>query len=162
LVTFSRAGHIDLYYAHSTEIAGILNTHTNLAEQGLDVIDTLTPNLQALLDGQGSTAIVTNEQIQQAQAFLDALLPHASPELQQAIANERITHSLEELAGMTMDQAQAHILGAAGTSTPTQTPTSTPPRGIFAPGAKWRRRNAGTGMSSTNCRARKSRWTSIV
>ena len=103
--------YIDLYYAHSAEIAWIMDTHFDLAEQGLDVIDALTPNLQALLDGQGNAATITNAQIQQAQAFLDALLPYASPALQQAIADERAHRPLESMAGMNMDQAWAYLNG---------------------------------------------------
>jgi hypothetical protein len=100
---------IDLYYVHSAEIAAAMDTHPELAEQGMDVIDTLTPGLQALLDGQGDTVVITNEHIQEAQAFLDALIPYASPELQQAIADERVRHPLENLNGMTMDQAWAYL-----------------------------------------------------
>jgi hypothetical protein len=103
--------YIDLYYAHSAEIAWIMDTHTDLADQGLDVIDALTPNLQALLDGQGNAATITNEQIQQAQAFLDALLPYASPELQQAIADERARRPLELMADMNMDEAWNFLNG---------------------------------------------------
>jgi hypothetical protein len=119
----------DLYYAHSEEISAIMHSHSDIAEQGLDVIDALTPNLQALLDGQGSTATITNMQIQQAQAFLDAILPYASPQLQQAIADEQARHPLGQLSGMTMNQAWAEINSTAiltptATSTPTQTVTS--------------------------------------
>lgn len=101
--------YIDLYYAHSAEIATILNDHDQLAGQGLDVIDALTPNLQALLYGQGDTVMITSTQVQQTQAFLDALLPYASPELQQSIANERALHPLEIMIGMTMNQAMNYI-----------------------------------------------------
>lgn len=101
--------YIDLYYAHSEEIAAILDADSELADQGLDVVDTLTPGLQALLDGQGNTVVITSEQIQQAQAFLDALIPYASPELQHAIADERSRQPLEQLAGMTMLQAWVHL-----------------------------------------------------
>ena len=101
--------YIDLYYEQSAEIALILDTHTELAEQGLDVVDTFTPGMQALLDGQGDTVVITSEQIQQAQAFLDALIPYASPELQQAIADERDLHPLENMNGATMDQAWVYL-----------------------------------------------------
>lgn len=106
---------IDTYYEHSEEIASLMGADSDLAEQGLDVIDALTPNLQALLDGQGSTVVVTSEQIQQAQAFLDALLPYASPALQQAIADEQERHPLEQLNGKTMDQAWVHLNGYPST-----------------------------------------------
>jgi hypothetical protein len=101
--------YIDLYYANSAEIADILNAHSELAVQGLDVIDALTPGLEALPDGQGDTVTITDLQVQQSQAFLDSLLPYASPELQQAIASERARRPLENIIGMTMEQAQTYL-----------------------------------------------------
>lgn len=123
--------YTDLYYAHSQEIATIMNSNSEIAEQGLDVIDALTPNLQALLDGQGSSATITNVQVQQAQAFLDAILPYASPQLLQAIADEEVHQPLEQLSGLTMSQAWTEINSIATltpppTFTPTETPTPTP------------------------------------
>ena len=117
--------YINLYYANSAEIASIMTAHSELAEQGLDVIDALTPNLQALLDGQGNTVIITYEQIQQSEAFLDALLPYASTELQQAVADEQLRFPLNQLIGQTMSQAWVEI-NATSTATPTSTPTFTP------------------------------------
>jgi hypothetical protein len=108
-----------------------MNSNSEIAEQGLDVIDALTPNLQALLDGQGSSATITNVQVQQAQAFLDAILPYASPQLLQAIADEEVHQPLEQLSGLTMSQAWTEINSIATltpppTFTPTETPTPTP------------------------------------
>lgn len=128
-----------LYYEHSAEIAAIMISHPEIDEQGLDVIDAFTPNLQALLDGQGGTVTITTEQVQQAQAFLDVILPYASPRLQEAILNERELQPLEQLSGMTMAEAWEEINSIATptptntltstatlTSTPTATPTNTP------------------------------------
>lgn len=114
--------YIDLYYAHSAELAQLMLSDANLEEQGLDVVDSFTPNLQALLDGQGSSATITAEQVQQLQVFLDALLPNTSPEFQQAIAQERARRPLEQLVGLTMDQAWDNL-----TQEPTPTPTPIPP-----------------------------------
>lgn len=129
----------DLYYEHSAEIAAIMISHPEIDEQGLDVIDAFTPNLQALLDGQGGTVTITTEQVQQAQTFLDVILPYASPQLQEAILNERELQPLEQLSGMTMAEAWEEINSIATptptntltstatlTSTPTATPTNTP------------------------------------
>ncbi|MCI0553933.1 MAG: hypothetical protein L0287_23545, partial [Anaerolineae bacterium] len=103
--------YIDLYYSHSAEIATIMNTHPELAEQGMDFIDLMTPNLQALLDGRGDAVEITIEQVQKAEAFLDALIPFASPELQETIAQERQRHPLNQLAGVTMDEAWIYLNG---------------------------------------------------
>jgi len=103
--------YTDLYYTHSPEIASIMDTHTELAEQGLDVIDFLTPNLQALVDNQGGSAVISSAEIQQAQGFLNALSSYASSDLQEAILAEVNKTPLEELEGMTMDQAWAYLNG---------------------------------------------------
>ena len=103
--------YITLYYAHSAEIAAIMDAHVDLAEQGMNVIDALTPNLQALLDGQGNSVTITAEQVQQTQAFLDALLPYASPTLQQTITDERARRPLEEMTDKTMSQAWNSLNG---------------------------------------------------
>ncbi|MEK6752903.1 MAG: hypothetical protein AABZ00_11640 [Chloroflexota bacterium] len=135
--TIAGQRYVDLYYTHGFEIAAILNNNPDLADQGLDVIDALTPNLQALLDGQGGSATITNAQVQQAQAFLDAILPYASLQLQQAIADERASHPLEQLNGITMSQAWAYLNNEqiptaiptptlSPTPTITNTPTTTP------------------------------------
>ncbi len=127
--------YINAYYAHSADLAQIMLSHPDLEEQGLDVVDLFTPNLQALVDGQGSSVTITAEQVQQLQAFLDALLPYASPEFQQAIAEERAQRPLEQLVGLTMDQAWENLNQeptptpsptATVTTTPSPTPTATP------------------------------------
>lgn len=119
--------YIDVYYQHSAEIAFIMNSNPVIAEQGLDFIDSFTPNLQSLLDGQGSSVVITSTQIQEAEAFLDAILPYASSALQQTIANERIQQPLEQFIGVTMDEALEYVEdGVSETPTPTVTPTFTP------------------------------------
>jgi len=121
--------YIDVYYQHSAEIASIMNSHPNIAEQGLDFIDSFTPNLQALLDGQGNTVVITNAQVQEAEAFLDAILPYASNALQQTIAIERLQQPLEQFIGVSMDEALEYVedgVSATPTSTITPTLTATP------------------------------------
>jgi len=103
--------YINVYYAHSPGIAAIMDAHLDLAEQGLDVIDLLVPNLQALLDGNGGTMTITEDQIQQAQAFLDALAPYASPELQDAILAEEQRRPLAAMQDLTMEAAWAYLNG---------------------------------------------------
>jgi hypothetical protein len=103
--------YIDVYYAHSAEIAEIMLAYPKLDEQGLNVIDAFTPNLQSLLDGQGNSAVITAEQTQQAQAFLDALLPYASSALRQTIMDERARRPLETTVGMTMSEAWDYLNG---------------------------------------------------
>lgn len=85
-------------------------SNPELDDQGLDVIDAFTPALQALLDGQGDTVVITSSLVHQAQAFLDALLPYASLSLQQDIADEQEQHPLERYVGMNMDQAFENIV----------------------------------------------------
>ncbi len=103
--------YIDIYYTHSTEIATLMLADPQLDDEGMATLELLVPGLQALVDGQGETVTITAEQVQQAEAFLDALAAVGSPALQQAIATERTRRPLAQLVGMTMDQAWAHLNG---------------------------------------------------
>ena len=101
--------YINLFYENTVEITTILYNNPDLDDHGLDVIDDLTPNLEALLDGRGDTVAITAGQVGRAQAFLDEFLPYASPKLRQAISDERRRRPLENMVGMTMDQAWAYL-----------------------------------------------------
>lgn len=103
--------YIDMYYTHSAEIADLLLADPALYDEGMATLELFVPGLQALVDGQGETVTVTAEQVQRAEAFLDALAAVGSPTLQQAIATERARRPLAQLVGMTMDQAWAHLNG---------------------------------------------------
>jgi len=103
--------YIDVYYAHSAEIANLMLADPELDDVGFATLDLFVPGLEALLDGQGDTVTITAEQVKQAEAFLDALSAAGSPELRQAIAEERARRPLEQTVGMTFDEAWAYLNG---------------------------------------------------
>jgi hypothetical protein len=70
-----------------------------------------TPSLQALLDGNGDSAIITAEQVQGLQSFLDALVQYGDEDLQSIILAELEKHPLENLIGLTMNGAWVQING---------------------------------------------------
>ncbi|MEK7786492.1 MAG: hypothetical protein AAB658_13870, partial [Chloroflexota bacterium] len=84
------------------------------------------PMLQALIDGNGNSVIITAEQVQAVQSFLDHLSAVASPALQQTIADERAQHPLDQMIGMTMDDAWIRLNDEANISTLTPTASETP------------------------------------
>ena len=104
--------YIGLFYEHSQEITTIMYNHPELADHGLDVIDELSPALQALLDGRGGTVSITRGQVGRVEGFLDEFLSYASPKLRQAIYDERRRRPLENMIGLTMDQAWAYLNGS--------------------------------------------------
>jgi hypothetical protein len=106
----------DLYYQHSLEIATLMLADTDLYDQGFEALDAFLPGLQALVDGNGETVTITAGQVSAAQAFLDELSASGSPELQQAIQDERDRYPLENLIGVTMDQAWTYLNGFPSTS----------------------------------------------
>jgi PKD repeat protein len=101
--------YIDLYYGHGMEIVEIIRSSPAIREEAIDTIQLWEPNLQALVDGEGNTAIITSGQVQAVQTFLDDLSALGSSELQQTIASERENMPLEQTIGTTMDQAWEEI-----------------------------------------------------
>jgi hypothetical protein len=105
--------YTDIYYSHSTEIAGLMLGSRVLYQQGMETLEMFVPGLQALVDGQGSRATISAEQVQKAQAFLNALSAAGSPGLSQTIAREQARRPLASLAGRTFDEAWAYLSGYA-------------------------------------------------
>lgn len=103
--------YTNLYYAHTVEVVQILDGDSALREEAAEVVVLWQPNLQALVDGQGDTVVITSELMERTLAFIDQLSANTSPELQQIIAVELALHPPEEMIGMTMDQAWNHING---------------------------------------------------
>ncbi|MBI2758029.1 MAG: hypothetical protein HYX49_05060 [Chloroflexi bacterium] len=103
--------YIDLYYANGPEISKLLWDNRDLANEALATLNLWQSNLQALVDGQGSSVTITEEQVQAIQTFLDHLSVKGSPALQQIIANERARRPLEQAVGMKVDQAWTYLNG---------------------------------------------------
>jgi len=119
--------YIDLYYGHGFEITEILRNNSEVRDEAISTLQLWEPNLQALVDGNGNSVTITDEQVQTIQTFLNHLSALGSPELQQTIASEQAGLNMQELVGQTMSQAWEDIGGVAtATPTATDTPTSTP------------------------------------
>lgn len=103
--------YIDLYYANGPEISKLLLDNRDLANEALATLQLWQPNLQAWVNGQGSSVTITQEQVQAIQTFLGNLSAKGSPELLQTIANEEAQRPLEQVVGMNMDNAWTYLNG---------------------------------------------------
>lgn len=103
--------YIATYYAHSPEIAAILLSDSALYEQGFAVIDSFVPVLQALVDGKGEGVVITAQQVEAVQDFLNALLAQSSPALAETIHAEQARRPLERVIGMNAAEAWAYLNG---------------------------------------------------
>lgn len=101
----------ELYYAYIPNIIQVLMEHPELSDSSIATLHLFAPSLQALLNGEGSSVIVTEEQAQGLQSFLDALIQYGDEDLQSVISAELEKHPLENLAGLTMDEAWNQING---------------------------------------------------
>jgi murein DD-endopeptidase MepM/ murein hydrolase activator NlpD len=100
-----------LYKEYSAGIAVILIQNEELYNQGYDILESLAPSLQALLDGNGGKATITSDQVFSIQTFLDSFTAEARPALQNAIRTERDRRPLEELIDLSMEEAWNHVNG---------------------------------------------------
>ncbi len=104
--------YTDLYYTHSDEATDLVFADANLWDLTLDGLFQWEANFSALVAGEGETAVITGSQIQAVEDFLDALSAAGSPELQQAIADERAKlPPFDTFIGMTMEEARGEFIG---------------------------------------------------
>jgi hypothetical protein len=100
--------YIDLYNTHAPEITQLLAQDPELQEQAVAALNAWQPNLAALVEGNGETMTITDEQMQTMNTFLDSLAVAGSTELQDVIAAER--EAVAGLADQTMDEATQEVL----------------------------------------------------
>ncbi|NWG05178.1 MAG: peptidoglycan DD-metalloendopeptidase family protein [Chloroflexi bacterium] len=101
----------DLYYAYIPNIVQVLIAHPELSDSSFETMNLFAPSLQALLDGNGDSVVITIEQVQGLQSFLYALVQYGDEDLQSVILAELEKHPLENLIGLTMDGAWVQING---------------------------------------------------
>ncbi len=101
--------YISLFDAHTREITQIIIDRPSIAVESLSVLMAWQPNLDALVNGHGDKAIITDEQVQAVSAYLDHLSRWASPELKSVIATERLMPPLAKTPGMSMNQAWVYL-----------------------------------------------------
>jgi len=97
------------YYSTGAEISGLLAKDPELTSEAIETLQLWEPNLRALVDGKGYTAIITGEQLEAVLTFLNHLYTLASPQLQEIIAGELSYKPLEQTIGMSMDEAWAYL-----------------------------------------------------
>jgi len=102
--------YTELYYEHTKEIAHILINDDKLYQQGYEILKSLEPALEDLLDGNGDLNI-TAAQISEIQSFLDGMDAQANPALQEAIQDEMEDRPLEALIGLSLADAWSHLNG---------------------------------------------------
>ncbi len=109
--------YTSLFYNHQDEIVRLMQADPSLLREGFSVLNIWQPNIQALLDNQGSKTTIKESQLQAVLLFLDHLSAVAGPELRQVIADERARTPLETLSGQTMDHAYELVVFRSSTGT---------------------------------------------
>ncbi len=107
----SRGGQraIELYYEHSPAIVTAAIADGTIITQGLAAVAAFEQNARDLAAGSGTTAMVTQNQIDTLNSFLDTLRAQASGDLADAIDRERARMDLDDLVGGSMDDAFAEL-----------------------------------------------------
>lgn len=102
--------YIDLFDQHGREITEILIAHRSpLLIDSLSLLNSWTPNLNALVNGKGDEVKITDEQVRSVITYLDKISQWASPELKTTIAVEMSNTPLEMTVGKTMNQAWVYL-----------------------------------------------------
>lgn len=108
----SPKGHhyIDLFDQHGREITDILFAHRSpLLLDSLSLLNLWTPNLNALVNGNGDDVKITDDQVTAVVTYLDKISQWANPELKSTIATEMSITPLEMTVGLTMNQAWVYL-----------------------------------------------------
>jgi len=103
--------YIDLFWAYSPELCQIAMADPAITEEGAAIILQFEPPLRALVDGKGSTVIITDSMVRRVESFLAALEERGSPELRAAIQTERARTPLNQLVGLTFEDATLFLVG---------------------------------------------------
>jgi hypothetical protein len=98
-----------LYDIHGAEMAMIVIANPALRQRGAAALQLWESHLRALVDGTGSQAVVTAQQIAELDAVLEEFKRLGSPTLRNAITQEQGALNLAGFVGRTMDQALAHF-----------------------------------------------------
>jgi hypothetical protein len=94
----------DLFKANSQELATIIATHPSLLWKSLDVLEATTPLVQALGQGEGDLAVVSQELEDDVMELLQGIQDEAGPELAARIQIEMDVLDLDSFAGKDMNE----------------------------------------------------------
>ncbi|MBC7876639.1 MAG: hypothetical protein H7Y59_05650 [Anaerolineales bacterium] len=114
IVLKSPAGqyYIDLSWKHTDDLNRIyIDTpdYIEHREKLIHLIQMFTPGMEALLDGQGDTALITKEQINLLKDELSWIASVAGQPLREDIEKEQQRFPLDNFIGMTMSEALEYV-----------------------------------------------------
>ncbi len=100
-----------LFNSHNDELTTIIATNPELLWQTWDALDTWTPAIQAVEDGNGAMVPVTQPMVDQAMTVLEGIRDSAGPQLAAQIQTEIDVLEIESMAddGLTMDDVVTQV-----------------------------------------------------
>lgn len=102
----------EMYWRHNTELINIFQSHPEHTQDLLQVVLLNIPHMEALLDGNGDEIIIDQEQVDELEAILEFITSVSSEELRTDIEHEQQRTPLQDLVGMTMNEAMVYIENA--------------------------------------------------
>lgn len=99
----------DLYFKHFDELRRILNENPSYRIDMEKLMRLYVPHAEAALDGRGREVYITQEQVDELQAFIDEIQAAANEALQADIARELQRTPLQDFVGMNVDETLDHI-----------------------------------------------------
>jgi hypothetical protein len=100
-----------LFTSNANELSLIIATHPALLWQSFDALETWTPAVQALDDGNGDQVIITQSMIDEMVAALDGIAGEAAPALAARIRMELDALDPDSFVGLTIDEVSEQIAG---------------------------------------------------
>jgi hypothetical protein len=101
--------YTDLFDGYAREITETIMNNPSLTWESIDVLIRWQPNLAPLINGHGDDVVVSDADVASVKNYLHLLAEHANPELRSVIEEELSATPLENMAGMTMNQAWAYL-----------------------------------------------------
>ncbi len=101
--------YTDLFDTHALELTETIMSNPSLTWESINVLIRWQPNLEPLVNGHGDEVIISKADAASVNKYLHLLAQHANPELKLILEEELSVTPLEDLAGMTMNQAWAYL-----------------------------------------------------
>lgn len=99
-----------LIFKHAPEVGDLLSKDPDSRKKFMVLGETTLPLLEAFMNGDGDSAIITVESINSIKDILNSLNIAASPSLQKDIQAEYERFPLDNFVGMSMNEAYDHVL----------------------------------------------------
>jgi hypothetical protein len=109
----------DMLWRHTNELTDIYSDPVSVEiAKTMWAIDSWMPNSRALKNGEGDTAVITKEQVDEMTERLMFISDRASPALKSDIQTEMDRLNLTDFVGLTMTEAWVHLHAIWGVSDP--------------------------------------------